>query len=156
MRVFLLGAPCAGKTTLVEPLRSVGITVIDTDDEIVRLNGGTWPDIETKNARFLPQVLDAAAALDEVVLLNSYLPLERTRQLRGSGFVVALLDVDPDELRRRDAVRQAEEGWTNIEWLDWHQSVIQDHRHADLIDQVIDGHQDPEQVARDVAAVLRG
>ena len=152
--MFVLGAPCSGKTTIAGRLRGTGIEVIDTDDEIVRLNGGSWPDIEMKNERLLPLVLDAAVALDEVIVLNSYLPLASTRQLRERGFSVALLDVSDAELRRRDAVRFAAEGWTNREWFDWHQEVIREHHDAGLIDHLIDGEQSPQRVAAALVALL--
>jgi hypothetical protein len=156
VRIFLLGAPCAGKTTIAGPLRAAGVTTIDTDDEIVRLNGGSWPDIEAKNERFLPMVIEAAARLAEVVLLNSYMPVERTRQLRDQDFVVALLEVPEDELRRRDQIRLEAEGWTNREWFDWHQSVIREHRESNLIDHIIDGARASDEVTVDVLTLLRG
>lgn len=54
---------------------------IDMDDEILRLNGGVWPDITTKNNVVLPKVLRAVCEMDEVVLFNSYMTVERTRLL---------------------------------------------------------------------------
>jgi dephospho-CoA kinase len=36
----VLGAPCTGKSAVATCLRRRGIEVIDTDDEILRLNGG--------------------------------------------------------------------------------------------------------------------
>ena len=47
MKRFVLGAPCAGKSTIVRHFRrKYGLNALDADDEIVRLNGGVWPDIE--------------------------------------------------------------------------------------------------------------
>ncbi len=153
MKLFVLGAPCSGKSTVAMSLRSADIPVIDVDDEVVRRNEGTWPDIDTKN-ELLGHILADAAALPAVVVLNSYLPLDRTAALREDGFAVALLDVAPDELRRRDARRLAEEGWTNIEWFDWHQSVIRDHLDAGLVDHVVDGDRPPADVAADLLALV--
>lgn len=49
MKLFLLGAPCAGKTMLMLPLRAtLTYPVLDMDEEILRLNGGRWPPIEAK------------------------------------------------------------------------------------------------------------
>ena len=155
MRLFVLGAPCAGKTTVAARLRCRDVGVIDADDELERLNGGVWPDIETKNERLLPIVLELAAALPEVVLFNSYMPLDRTRQLRDCGFAVVLLVVSDVELRPRDRVRIAEEGWSNLEWFEWHQSVITDHFEAGLIDHVIDGERDPDEIAAERIARIR-
>jgi hypothetical protein len=154
--LFVLGAPCAGKTAVDARLRCRGVDVVDADDEIERLNGGVWPDIERKNEVLLPMVLELAAARREVVLFNSYMPLDRTRWLRDRGFTVALLVVSAGELRRRDRVRLAEEGWTNIEWFEWHQAVIRDHIEAGLVDDLIDGARDPDDIAADLMAQVRG
>lgn len=155
MRLFVLGAACSGKTTIAVCLRDHGVPVVDTDDEIVRLNGGAWPDIATKNQQLLPLVLESAAALPEVILLNSYMPLDETQRLRDQGFKVVLLDVSERELRRRHAVRLAKQGWTNIEWLQWNQSVIQQHVEAGVVDHVVDGERDVTNVAADLVALIR-
>jgi broad-specificity NMP kinase len=155
VRLFVLGAPCAGKSTVAARLRRLGIDVVDADEEILLLNSGVWPDTETKNERFLPRVLDVAGSKPEVVVFNSYLPLDQTRHLRDRGFVVVLLDVSEEELLRRDRVRLAEEGWTNIEWFEWHQSVIREHHDAGLIDDVIDGERSPDDIAAQLLARIR-
>lgn len=41
--------------------------------------------------------------MDEVILFNSYLDVERTRRLRAAGFCIVLLDVSEAELRRRQS-----------------------------------------------------
>jgi predicted kinase len=154
VRLFVVGAVCAGKTTLARHLQALSIfSVVDMDDEIVRLNGGAWPDIETKNDVVLPKVLERVRAMPEVVLLGS-LPLERTRDLRQAGFSTVLLDVSETELRRRHAVRLAEEGWTNIEWFDYNQSVIRALRDHDLFDHVISGEQPVEVVAAQILSLI--
>lgn len=153
MRLFVLGAPCSGKTTVAGLLRGGAATIVDVDDEMVRRNGGVWPAIEAKD-RLLGDVLEAAATEDEIVVLNSYMPLERTRWLRAHGFAVVLLDVPVAELRRRDDVRMAAEGWTNREWADWHQDRIEEHRDADLVDHVVDGGRPAGEVADDLRRLL--
>jgi hypothetical protein len=155
VRLFVLGAPCAGKSTIATCLRRHRIDVVNADDEILRLNGDVWPDIETKNARFLRMVLDIAGSKPQVVLFDSYMPLERTRQLRDCGFAVALLDVSEEKLCRLDRRRLAEEDWTNIEWFEWHRSVIREHDEAGLRDDVIDGERDPNEIAAEPIALLR-
>jgi hypothetical protein len=68
MKVFLLGAPCAGKTTLIKALREVlDSPLLDMDDELLRLNGGIWPPLELKR-RLSSQVIDEASRLGDVVL----------------------------------------------------------------------------------------
>ena len=155
-RVFVLGVPCSGKTTIAGHLRAtLAATILDMDDEVVRRNGGVWPDIDTKNDVFVPQVLDAASALDDVLLLNSYSQLPWTKRLRADGFTIVLLDLAPAEQQRRDERRHAEEGWTNREWFAWHRAVIDEHLDADLIDVVVDAAGATADTADQIAALVR-
>src|SRR5262245_22213991 len=123
------------------------------DDAIARVNGGTWPDIETKNTVVLPKVLDELRAMPDVVLLGS-LPVDGTRQLREIGFTTMLLRVSQAELRRRHSVRLAEEGWTNVQWFEYEQSVIRGLRDNDLFDGVIDGEQSVASVAAEIVTLV--
>lgn len=152
-RLFVVGAPCSGKSTVAAFLRDeFRVNAIDVDDEILRLNDGVWPsDLDTKNEVLLPRVLNEALQMESVVLFNSYLFVSHAAQLREAGFRILLLEVPEEELRRRDASRFAKEGWTNIEWFDWHQSVISELRAHGFIDQVIPGDQEVRAVARAIS-----
>jgi hypothetical protein len=145
-----LGIACAGKTTLARYLRSCStLNVVDMDDEIGRFNGGTYPSIPTKNAVVLPKVLAHVRAMPDVVLFGS-LPVEPTQALRAGGFHTALLDVSAAELRRRHAVRLAEEGWTNVEWFDHEQALLRDLRKHEAFDDLIDGERSVAQIASEI------
>jgi shikimate kinase len=150
VKLFVLGAAASGKTTVAASLRASApaLAVWDTDDEILRLNGNTWPSIEDKNHRLLPQVVDAAARQQEIVLLNSYMPLELALTLKQSGFAIVLLEVSREELRRRHRKRAAEAGWSNEEWLEWEQSAIEELRDQGLLDHVVSGEQPTVDIAR--------
>jgi len=155
VRLFVLGIACAGKTTLVRHLRAGStLAVVDLDDEIGRVNGGTWPDIPTKNNVVLPKVLAEVRAMPDVVLFGS-LPVDRTQELRAAGFVTALLDVSEAELRRRHAARLAEEGWTNVQWFEHEQSVLRDLRAHDVFDHVIAGEGPVASIADDIMKLVR-
>ncbi len=54
------------------------LNILDMDDEIARFNGGTWPDIPTKNTVVLPKVLAEVRVMSDLVLFGS-LPVERTQ-----------------------------------------------------------------------------
>ena len=145
--------PCAGKSTVARLLRDRGVNVIDMDDEILRLNGGQWPEtIEIKENVLQPKMLDAVSEMPSVVLLNSYMQVERTRALRTAGFRTVLLRVSDRELQRRDRQREAQEGWSNREWSDWHRRNLDDLRNADLIDAEVSGEQEPALVADSIIA----
>lgn len=156
-RVYVAGVACSGKTTLARHLRDAhGVNAIDMDDEILRLNGGTWPDIETKNNIVKPKVLDEVLAMREVILLYGPMRESETTRLRQAGFLVLLLDVSPAELMRRDAMRLAEEGWSNIEWFDHHQAELARFRESGLIDFEISGMRGVEEVAVDILQLADG
>ena len=127
--MFLLGAPCAGKTTLVPLLRGVlGCPVLDMDDELLRLNGGTWPALHAKRD-LTSQVIAETTRLDRVLLAHSYLDDDQLGWLRSSGWVIGLLDLPEAVMRSRAEERLARDGWTNIEWLQFHLQNIE-HLHA--------------------------
>jgi hypothetical protein len=150
VRLLVIGIACAGKTTVARRLRTCStLNVVDLDDEIMRCNGGTWPDIPTKNAVVLPKALAEIRTMPDVVLFGN-VAVERTQELRRTGFSTALLDVSATELRRRHAVRLAEEGWTNVEWFDHEQEVIRDLRVHDVFDHVIDGQRTVAEIANDI------
>jgi hypothetical protein len=152
--LFVVGISCAGKSTLTRRLRACSsLNVVDMDDEIARVNGGTWPDIPTKNEVVLPKVLENLRAVPDVVLFGS-LPVGRTQELREAGFCTALLAVSEAELRRRHAVRLDEEGWTNVQWFEYEQSVLRDLRDHDVFDVVVDGEQTVAEVAGDILALV--
>jgi hypothetical protein len=151
VQLLVIGIACAGKTKVSRHLRACSdLNVVDMDDAIGRLNGGVYPDIPTKNNVVLPKVFAEVCALPDVVLFAS-LNVEQTRQLRESGFSTVLLDVSAEELRRRHAVRLAEEGWTNVQWFDHEQAVMRDLRDNDLFDHVVSGEESVATVAEAIS-----
>ena len=155
MRTLVAGAPCSGKTTVARLLReSHGRNAVDCDDEIARLNGGTWPsDFDTKNHVLLPRVLHEATVSDDILLFNSYTPLVYVRRLRRAGFRIVLLDVSDEELLRRHAQRLAEEGWTNVQWFETSKATVEELRSTGWIDHTISGSAPPHQVASTLVRV---
>jgi shikimate kinase len=138
MKLFLLGAPCAGKTTLMAPLRTtLTYPVLDMDAEISRLNGGTWPAIEAKRG-LARQVIDEASRHDDAVLAYSLLDREQLGVLNDHGWVVYLLDLPEVVLRERAEQRLEREGWTNIEWLPLHLRNIEELLAQDAFAHVLD------------------
>jgi hypothetical protein len=91
--------------------------------------------------------------MPDVVLFGS-LQLERIRELREAGFSTALLDVAGTELRRRQAARLAEQGWTNVEWFEHEQEVIRDLCAHEVFDHFIDGQQTVGSVTDDIMRLV--
>lgn len=154
MKVFLLGAPGSGKTTLMAPLRErLAIPVLDMDEEVKRVNGGVWPGLDVK--RDLTSAIFAELSLlADVVLAYSVLDDDGLDLLRAHGWRLVLLDVPESELRARVTRREAEQGWTNVEWLPFHLDGIAGLRDRGAFDDVIDATRSPAEVSDAVAAVF--
>jgi len=78
MKVFVFAVQCAGKTTLANYLRnSKSCKVIEMDDEILRLNGGSWPtDFQHKVTQLEPAVYKHIEAMQDVIFMDNHLALE--------------------------------------------------------------------------------
>lgn len=153
MKLLVIGPLCSGKTTIARHLRSMTSAVVDLDDELTRLNGGTYPDIETRKTVVAPRALAGAAALPNVILLHSTLDPDDVRALRDAGFTTVLLEVSRDELRRRHRERLREEGWSNEEWADDNCALIAELRRLSLFDHVVDAERTPSVVAADLVGL---
>jgi shikimate kinase len=128
--MLLLGAPCAGKSTLVPLLQeALGCPVLDMDEELVRLNGGAWPPLAAKRA-LTDQVFAEASTQEDVVVAHSYVDDEQVVWLREAEWVIGLLDLPEHVMRSRAEERLVREGWSNVEWLPWHLEKI-DQLHAE-------------------------
>ena len=156
MKLYLLGAPCAGKSTLVPALRWwLECPVLDMDDELLILNGGVWPDLGIKRA-LTDRVIAEASRLDDMVLAHSMVDDEQLASLVGTGWSVGLLDAPEEVLRSRAAERLVRNGWTNVEWLPMHLSLIEDLRSRQSFSYVFDATLPTEQLVRSVAGAMTG
>ena len=156
MRLFLLGAPCAGKTTLTGRLRrDLRCPVLDMDAELVQLNGGVWPSLETKRGLTL-RVLAEASLLDHVVLAYSLLAEDGLALLDAHRWCVALLDLPESVMRERAARRERQEGWSNIEWLPTHLENIADLKQKRVFSHVLDASRPLPDVTRAVVSIMSG
>jgi hypothetical protein len=152
--MFLLGAPCAGKSTLVPPLReALDFPVLDMDDELVRLTGGTWPALDVKRD-LTNQVLAEASGLDAVLVAHSYLDDEQLVSLREAEWVIGLLDLPEHVMRSRAVERLARDGWSNVEWLPWHLRNIEQLHAQQAFSYVFDATLPTSTVALVVADIM--
>lgn len=150
MKLLVIGPLASGKTTIARHLRSTTTAIVDLDKELTRLNGGVYPDIETRKTVVAPRALAAAAALPDVVLLHSTFDPDDVRMLRDAGFTTVLLEVSRDELRRRHHARRRAEGWSNEDWADDNHAQIAELRRLSLFDHVVDAERTPVVVATDL------
>jgi adenylate kinase family enzyme len=153
--MFLLGAPCAGKSTLVPLLReALGCPVLDMDDELLRLNGGAWPALDVKRA-LTDKVLADASGHPDAIVAHSYVDDEQLVSLKDAKWLIGLLDLPEHVMRSRAAERLARDGWSNVEWLPWHLHKIDQLRAEQAFSYVFDATLPTATLARAVADIMR-
>jgi hypothetical protein len=156
VKTFIIGAQCTGKTRVAAYLReqTTGFDVVEMDDEIRELCDGEWPDDDVyKEEVLVPQVLGRVSLRENVVFFENHMSVERTQLLRRAGFLVIMLEVQREELLRRNGRRMAEEGYDSIApYLDSELSNMDELRAHGLVDHVVSGEQPIDQVAQQVLA----
>ncbi|GAA3601562.1 hypothetical protein GCM10022223_16600 [Kineosporia mesophila] len=156
MRLFLLGAPCAGKTTLMAPLRkALDGPVLDLDEELKQLNGGLWPSSFAAKRVLTRRILRETSRLDDVVLAYSLLDDEDLALLRERDWRLVLLDLPESVMRERAAHREREEGWSNVHWLPSHLDNIAHLRETGAFDDVLDATLPVPEVVSALTALVR-
>jgi hypothetical protein len=139
-KVVVLGACCAGKSSLCEQLRLDYRNVIECDEAVMLAAGGAWPASAEDNHRLVIEAASAAVAMPDVIFLTSWMPTEMLRLAHDRGFTVALLSVSMPELKRRNSERLAEGGYTDVShWFESQLDNYADLGSLGLIDVVLDG-----------------
>lgn len=106
MNLLLLGMTCAGKSTLAPTLaQRYGLTLLEADDEVQRLNDGVWPldeaTIDTYFAQTTPKVLQ----MEQVLYVISWLSKAEIQAFYQAGFKLVELHASYDEIKRRKVLR---------------------------------------------------
>jgi adenylate kinase family enzyme len=153
MKLFIFGAQCAGKTTIVRSLATkTAMPIIEMDDEIMRLNNGVWPkDLKYKERVLDLQVYKLVTDIPNVIFLENHMSVEQTRKLKEAGFSVLLIEVRKDELLRRNRQRVQEEKYDDAsKWIEMQLENIDELQKNHLIDSVIDGERPSDEVAQEI------
>lgn len=106
MKFLILGAPCSGKTTLVNLIREsqqFAVPVLEMDEEIRKLNDGEWP--EDNGHQSSSKIYDTVAGMEKVIFFTSYLPDERLHSMTKDDFKIIQLQCPLDILLKRNAER---------------------------------------------------
>jgi len=150
MKLFVFGAQCSGKTTLVKYLRkTTSLPVVERDDEVLSLNDGNWPkNDDAKGQEIFGKVIQAALMADDIIFFINHTTVDQAKLFKQAGFSIILLDVKRSELLRRNQQRVEEEGYDDAsKWIELQLKDIQELEKHGLIDHVIDGEQSTKLVA---------
>lgn len=157
---LIIGSSLAGKTTLIKFLRgNFNIEVQEIDEELNRLNGGTFPkDMEYKNNVLIPKIKQEVLNKDKIIFFANvhYFTPEDIVVARQRGFKIILLHVDRDELETRNKYRVKNEGYKDqSQWFNaqlQHQKEIID---KGLVDRVIETNRSVEDIAQELITFLQ-
>jgi adenylate kinase family enzyme len=153
MKIFIFGAQCSGKTTVVNYLRkNSSLPLVEMDEEIMKLNHGAWPqDADYKEHVLVPKVLLAISEMPAILFFENHMNVERTKQLKQAGFSVALLEVSKAELLQRNQQRIKKQGYDDAaKWIEMQLKDIEQLKSHELIDFSIDGTQSTQLVANKI------
>jgi gluconate kinase len=158
MKLFIFGAQCAGKTTIVRSLASkTTLPIIEMDDEIMRLNNGVWPkNLKYKEEVLDPQVYQLAMDMPGVIFFENHMSVEQTRKFKGAGFSVLLIKVGREELLRRNGQRVKEEKYDDAsKWIAMQLENIDELQKNHLIDFTINGEQPVDKVINELLRFIK-
>lgn len=155
---LIIGSSLTGKTTLVKYLRdNLNMEVLEIDEELNRLNGGTFPDMEYKNNVLIPKIKNEVLNKDEIIFFSNvhYYTPEDIEVARQRGFKIILLSVDRRELKARNQHRVENEGYKDQrQWLDAQLQRQREIEDKGLIDMVIETNRPVEDIAQELVTFL--
>jgi hypothetical protein len=157
MKIFVFAVQCGGKTTLAKCLRgSTSHEVMEMDDEIMRLNGGSWPrDMQHKVTNLEPIVYDNASARHDVIFMDSHLAAERATKLKESDFKILYVELSRDELTRRNKHRFDSGSQDDASrWIDMELKNAEELRDKGMFDYTINGEQPTEKIAEELLGYI--
>ena len=105
-KLLLLGITGSGKSTISEPIgQSLGLKVLEVDQEVIRLNNDLWPKDEDIIDKYMLATNDVALHMDHVLYVTSWLSKESAKQFYEKGFKIIELHASFEELLRRKIKR---------------------------------------------------
>lgn len=151
-RLLILAPSAGGKSALMRYLRaSTDLQIAETDEEVLKANDGVWPDDVLKDEVLIPQTTMEIINRASVVYFASYIPDDLIKEARSKGFKLITLDVSLEVLRQRNEARMREEGYDDVsQWQGAQLDNFAKLKRQGLIDEVIDGNNSIEEVAREV------
>jgi len=158
-KLIVIGVSTVGKTTLIRHLRSeYQAEVSEFDEELVRLNGGSYPfDVDYRRNVIVPVIQEDILRRPSVVFFtNPYcFTVDQIILARKRGFRTAELWLDREEMARRNQQRVEQEGYRDhtpfFDELIEHQKALS---HRGLIDMSIDANKPTAEIADELIAYM--
>ncbi len=128
------------------------------DEELTKLNDGKYPtDVERKHKSLAPKVIKGLLNREDILFFTNtdYFSLNDLRQAKDKGFKIIQLELDLDELNKRNKNRVENEGYEDLsKWLKGMISYQEKVRNEGLADVVIDANQSIEKISEEIQRVF--
>ena len=154
-KIIVIGSSLTGKTTLVSYLRKTQkIEVAEMDEELTRLNGGTFPtDDQNKKEVLAPIAISELLDKEEIIFFTNtdYFSPEDLKVARIAGFKIVQLVLDKVEMELRNSDRMENEGYEDhSEWFDGMLEYQREIFNLGLVDLVIDAGMSTKEIAKEL------
>ena len=159
-KALIIGVSLTGKSTLIRYLRKTNASfpVQEIDEELERLNGGSYPKDDTyKNTILAPQIKNEILNKENILFFTNahYFTFEDLEKARSKGFKIIQLSLDKVELERRNTYRMAHEGYEDhSHWLDAMLAYQKEISEKGLVDTVIETNKSVEKIAEEFLTSL--
>ncbi len=155
MKGIVIGASLSGKTTVVRYFRSnTNISVSEMDEELMRLNNGKYPtDVKHKHEILAPKVIKDLLNKGDILFFTNtdYFSLDDLRKAKDKGFKIIQLELNLDELNKRNKSRVKNEGYDDLSgWLEGMVAYQEKIRNAGVFDITIDASQSVEKISEEI------
>jgi len=155
-KLLVLAPSAGGKSTLMRYLRkNSDLVVVEIDEEIMKANNNTWPTDEEYN-KLIPQITAEVISRENIIFFMKDIPIELVKQAKQSGFKVVLLKLTLEQLLGRNKNRMLEEGYEDASmWFKDQLEELDIIGQEGLVDMIIDGNLDTEEIAKEITSVCR-
>ena len=159
MKGIVIGASLSGKTTVARYLRSNTNTLVsEMDEELTRLNNGKYPtDVEHKHKSLAPKIIKGLLNERDILFFTNtdYFSLDDLRKAKDKGFKIIQLEIELDELNKRNKNRVKNEGYDDLsKWLEGMTLYQKKIRNAGVVDIVIDASLSVERISEEIQRVF--
>lgn len=110
MKILLLGLSGVGKSTISKLLaKKYQLNLIEADDEVIKKNGGLWPENNDNFDDFIDEVFEETnrkvIKMDKIVYVISWMEKSWINDFYNKGFLIFEMHADFEELLKRKKLR---------------------------------------------------
>ncbi len=109
MKLLLLGLSASGKSTVAKKIsEKFNLKLLEADDTVEKINGGTWPDNDETITKGFKIANDEALQSDNILYVISWLTHKEIKRFLNAGFKIVEMHAEFEELVKRKLKRDNE------------------------------------------------